>query len=195
MLFTACEQPTPISDIADPLQRAIAVSHVDSDDWERLPELFAFLSDPASVVREDAVWVLGRTGSPLAVGPLADAATNDSDPDVRAAACHALGRLGFEDAIAPLINLWSTFRSKDDAVIHLLASDALVEIGPAAIEPVLAVTQDPDWRVRAAAAKTLGLLPRRSASISALRRLVGDNRAMVDYEARRALELLGAESP
>jgi len=82
------------------------------------------------------------------------AALHDSDQEVRAAGARALGYLGDERAIEPLIAAW------DDEFWGVWEEipTALVEIGDAAIKPLIVAAKHPDLRVREAIAETLDKL-------------------------------------
>jgi HEAT repeat protein len=73
---------------------------------ERIAENMAQLvqTDESSVLRCEAIGVLGEVATP-AVIPVLHAALTDSDEDIRIAACHAWGRIGGEEALGALIQV------------------------------------------------------------------------------------------
>lgn len=108
-----------------------------------LHPLIAALGDPAAAVRRGAAATLARMRAPEAVEPLLRA-LRDAEAPVRATAADALGATGDPKAAGPLAQ---ALRDGDGGV-RSQALAALVKLGPAAVDALLAALQDADWRVR-----------------------------------------------
>jgi HEAT repeat protein len=139
--------------------------------------LIAALSDSSGFfVRRLAARALGEIGDPRAVAPLI-ASLNDEEDSVRQAAAQALSRLG-HSAVEPLV---AALADRDWNVRHAAAQalgglgwkpgrtrigptywaargdwDKCVEIGAAAIEPLIGAFDATDYGVREQAARALG---------------------------------------
>jgi HEAT repeat protein len=87
------------------------------------------------------------------VGPALLTALDDRKRAVRAAAARSLGRLGVLDAVKPLVEALVSGR-----VPNGVAGQALVELGPAAVPELRAITGHPSWRLRSTAVALLGLM-------------------------------------
>ncbi|HZU87585.1 MAG TPA: HEAT repeat domain-containing protein, partial [Anaerolineaceae bacterium] len=115
------------------------------------------LGDMDPGVRLAAVNSLTLLGDEQAAEALIGA-LNDQDAAVRRAAVSSLGKIGDRHAVERLILALRGWQSSERLVVH----QALVEIGPLAIDPLLGVLKDPDDEVRRTAAITLeklGWLP------------------------------------
>jgi HEAT repeat protein len=112
--------------------------------------LISRLGDPDAGVRLAVVHSLTLLGDEQAVEALVGA-LNDQDATVRCSAASSLGRIGDRHAVERLIVALTGWHRDERAVVH----QALVEIGPLAIEPLLGVLKDPDEEVRRSAAITL----------------------------------------
>jgi HEAT repeat protein len=113
------------------------------------------------------------------------------DDNVRNAAAKALGELGGKWAVRPLIKALSGHGpfSYDPWVP---AANALVKIGPRAVEPLIRAMGDKGGRIRAAAASVLGWLGNLRA-IEPLIKALSDEEGQVRYSASTALGTLGDE--
>jgi HEAT repeat protein len=87
------------------------------------------------------------------VAPALLATLDDRKRAVRAAAARSLGRLGVLDAVKPLVEALVSGR-----VPNGVAGQALVELGPAAVPELRAITGHPSWRLRSTAVALLGLV-------------------------------------
>jgi HEAT repeat protein len=109
--------------------------------------LIAALTDPDPQVRADAAMGMGHVKSPAAVEPLISL-LNDADESVSTAAAMALGKIQDPRAIAPLVANLSRIN---------VAPMALLQFGPAAVEPLLATARSNDPAVRSSAIEALSL--------------------------------------
>jgi HEAT repeat protein len=116
-------------------------------DPRSIEPLIAALADPDSQVRAYAAMGLGRFKAPQAVEPLIHL-LDDPDESVGMSAAMALGQSQDPRAIAPLVASLSRVRA---------ASMALLQFGPAAIEPLLAAVKSDDPAERSSALETLAL--------------------------------------
>jgi HEAT repeat protein len=117
------------------------------------PSLFKRLRDRSPLVRIAAVAALGQIGDKRALGHLL-AALKDSSPLVRSYSAAAVGRLGESAVHAELSRLTASEKSP---TAKLGIFDGLHAAGgtPAAIEGLLRLLTNNDYRVRCAAANTL----------------------------------------
>jgi HEAT repeat protein len=109
--------------------------------------LIAALGEQDSQVRAGAATGLGKLKSPTAVAPLISL-LNDPDENVTTAAAMALAEIHDPRAIAPLIAILSKIN---------VAPMALIQFGPAVVEPLLAAAGSDDSAVRSSAIETLSL--------------------------------------
>jgi len=163
-----------------------------------------------SSVRSSSAWILGWLGDKRAVEPLVEA-LGDSRAVGNAAeeqfeAAVALGRLGDKRPIELLIRELKrlapstgvenirAFNDKDDAdflrplVVKTL--DALVKIGPPAVEPLIGLLKDKNAHVRSFAAEGLGELGDKRA-VQPLVALLKDEDEEARQSATEALRKLG----
>jgi len=166
-------------------------------------------------VRSSSAWTLGWLGDKRAVEPLV-AAIGDASVVGNANAgvalvqvALALGRLGDKRAIEPLIDVVKRMAPlKDDKVNTLLAGemaqemaqdwrrlvvkvlDALVKIGPPALEPLIGVLKDENAHVRSFAAEGMGELGDKRA-VQPLVAVLKDEDEEVRRSATEALTKLG----
>src|SRR4029450_12739778 len=101
-----------------------------------LKTLTAALRDQRDSVRLGAAQALQTVSAPEANGALLAALQKD-DPDVRAAAATALGFPGNKAAITPLLQALSD----PEGEVSSAARDALADIGPDAMQALIAVMQ------------------------------------------------------
>lgn len=144
------------------------------------------LSRRAAWRRAAAAYALGDMGSPWASGDLL-AALRDDDATVRAAAARSLGRLAVAEAVVPILTAQAA-----GLVPRLVAGQALLAIGPAAVPSLLELVGSVDAHERAAACELVGLIGGaidEGPLVSAL----SDAAADVRVNAARALGRLGAE--
>ncbi len=116
-------------------------------------------------------------------------ALGDDDESVRWAAARALGEIGDERSIEPLIR---SFGDEDEDVCEA-AYDALAEIGKPAIEPLISALEDEDVWVRWYAVNALGEIGDAKA-VEPLRRLISDSNEEVRDAAARALDAMAQVS-
>ena len=139
--------------------------------------------------RAFAAELLGRIGGAKAVPALLETvvATRTEDADVREVSLRALARIADPQAVEPLI------RALEAAEVWLAPriADILTRHGEAAIDPLIAVLNDPNHRpARAWAANVLGEV-RAQRAFSSLVRLLGDPDDEVRGKAATALGRLG----
>lgn len=119
---------------------------------EPLIEVLKF--DRNGSVRLYAARALGELGDPLATEPLIESLREDRNVDVRVRAARALGRLGGEEVVLPLVEALSDANSQ----VCMTAADALVEIGPIAVGPLIRSLKNERVNVRCDATRALGEL-------------------------------------
>ena len=134
--------------------------------------------------RAAAAYRLGDMGCEVAA-PALLAALDDKNRTVRAAAARSLGRLKIADAAKPLVEALVSGR-----VPNGVAGEALVELGPAAVPELRAITEHPSFRLRATAVSLLGLVGG-SADSPLVVRSLGDPSADVRSAAAGALARIG----
>ncbi len=76
----------------------------DSDE-DFVGDLLAALRHPAPANRRHAAWILGQLRERRAVGPLAEAMRGTRDADLLEGAAEALGKIGDEAGVEPLVGL------------------------------------------------------------------------------------------
>ena len=146
-----------------------------------IDELIELLNDKDDFVVEDAIGALELKGDE-AVDPLISALSNRKK-NIRLHAANLLGAIGDEKAIKPLI----LTLSDNNKLVRREASTALSRMGPAAVDPLIEVLDNPDWRVRGAAAWALGNLNDEKA-IPALEKLLDDESGFVKQGAQSAIK-------
>ena len=119
---------------------------------------------------------------PVAVEPLAAKARSDSGPSSRAT--EALGMIGDKHAIDVLIELLH----QEDFSDRSPARNALVEVGPPAVEPLVAALQGTDTSLHGPAVRILGLIGDKRAAAP----LTAALRTPLSSEAAKALDALNA---
>jgi hypothetical protein len=143
------------------------------------------LSDRRTWRRATAAYVLGDMGS-LAAVPALVATLQDAEREVRAAAARSLGRLQATEAVAALVAALAARR-----VPRGIIGQALLAVGPGAVERLRPLLGDPEPEVRATAAELIGLL----GDAGEAERLIGrlsDSAAAVRQQAALALGRLGS---
>lgn len=131
--------------------------------------------------------LLGRTADVRQVEPLIDTLIQDTHV-LQGAAAEALGWIGDERAVAPLLLFLSEGEPSD--TLRELAAEALGRIGDRrAVEPLIAALEDSNEWVRRAAAEALGVLGDRRA-VEPLSALLQDEVVMVQDAAFEALKKL-----
>jgi HEAT repeat protein len=159
-------------------------------------------------VRSSSAWTLGWLGDKRAVEPLVaalgDAGVVGNPWVARVQAAVALGRLGDKRAIEPLIDVLKRMaKNKDSAVLGQMPGqaqslrrsvvkmlDALVKIGPPAVEPLIGVLKDENACMRSFAAEGLGELGDKRA-VEPLVAVLKDEDEEVRRSATEALRKLG----
>ena len=145
-----------------------------------IEDLIADLKSTDDFTREEAIGELEMKGDEV-VDPLIDA-LSDRNKNVKIAAIQILANIGDEKAIKPLI----LTLSDNNKLVRREASTALSRMGPAAVDPLIEVLDNPDWRVRGAAAWALGNLNDEKA-IPALEKLLDDESGYVKSGAQSAI--------
>jgi len=132
-----------------------------------------------------ALDILGRI-RPLHVVPWLGRRMSDSEPDVRARACHALGCIG-DPHTTPLLVL----ALEDEAwPVRAMAAKALGKIAsPEAIEPLCGAMHDQQWWVRSNSASALRSLGSRGAE--ALEGMLDCDDTYASHQAVLMLEQMG----
>ena len=122
------------------------------------PALGPLVSALASLSKgEGAAQALGRIGDPRAVAPLIAVLESETTAwrDVRAEAARALGQIGDVRAVMPLI---VPLRDGYSTIVPKAALEALVMIGPPAVESLIASLKDESKDARKRATEGLGLI-------------------------------------
>ena len=116
--------------------------------------LIPLLQDADEHVRHSTVQVLGTLREKNAVVPLIQA-LQDEKQQIRQAAAQALGFMKADEAVSALIESVSV--SSSDYLLRQAAVEALGRIGDSrALEPLLEVLQDREWKARWSAIYALG---------------------------------------
>ena len=144
-----------------------------------IDELIEKLNDKDDFIVEDAVCALELKGDE-AVEPLITALSSRKK-NIRLHAANLLGALQDERAIKPLIETLND----NNKLVRREASTSLSRM-PAAVDPLIEVLDNPDWRVRGAAAWALGNLNDEKA-IPALEKLLDDESGYVKSGAQSAI--------
>jgi HEAT repeat protein len=109
-------------------------------------------TDESSVLRCEAVGVLGAVGIP-SVTPVLHSALSDSDEDVRIAACHAWGEIGGDEGLATLVQV---AEQEGDTDVRLAAVEELAKFkDPAAVAVLGKALDDSDPAVQFRAVQSL----------------------------------------
>jgi HEAT repeat protein len=148
------------------------------------------LAAPDAGERAAAAGDLGKVGQAMrtdALGLLRNALRADKQPNVRAAAARALGRLGLRDAVADLI---AALREPHADVRAAAAASLWALPDERAVEPLLARLADAHAPTREWSALALGVIGARRALPELVLRL-GDHDRNVRLAAMRSLGRLG----
>jgi HEAT repeat protein len=113
-------------------------------------------------------------------------ALHDNDPMTRKHSVYLLGQVGGLLSIDTCIH---AMRDPEKAV-RGQASMALAEIGEPALERLLPLLHDPDWKVRYRAAEALGMMEDKR-TVSALIGILSDDKDHVRYMAVKSLCRIG----
>ena len=148
-----------------------------------IDELIEKLNDKDDFVVEDAVGALELKGEE-AVDPLISALSSRKK-NIRLHAASILGAINDKKAIKPLI----LTLSDNNKLVRREASTSLSRMGPDAVDPLIDVLDDPDWRVRGAAAWALGNLNDERA-IPALEKFLDDESGYVKSGAQSAIDTI-----
>lgn len=171
-------------DAGGPVQRAKAALALA---WRRdtgvLPALLAALGDDDWLVRELACHGLRVLADVRAVAALSRTVLAEEEPLVRAAAAEALGEIGGEDAVGPLIR---ALRDADAAVRAAAARGLGVLQSSQAVAPVVGLLQaDPSMTVRCSAIQALREM---ASGVEAIMAALQDASPQVRKAAADALE-------
>ncbi len=118
------------------------------------PLINVLKNDKNGSVRLYAARALGELGDISATPHLIESLREDRNVDVRVRAARALGRLGGEEVVEPLVEALSDENSQ----VCITATDALIEIGPIAVNALIESTQHKKVNVRCDATRALGEL-------------------------------------
>jgi len=149
--------------------------------------LVAALSDEDPNVRWVAGLTLGERGNQKAVGVLVEILRQGQEYD-QSRAARFLGRMRAMEAVDALVGALN----EDVWSVRIAARDALVEIGDAAVEPLLSAAKEGSGRVRMKAASALGRLGSERA-VGVLLAALRDRDWMVCDEAAVALAGIRSE--
>lgn len=160
-----------------------------------VPALHNALHDSAhAAVRWQAAMILGRLGPSAgqASVPALTEALSDREPEVRAAAAEALGKIG-QASVTALPQIFLLVRDPDPTA-RLKAVEALPNIArdTSIVDPLVVALSDSAPEVRRAAAAALGALGTSTTkSITALAQALKDSSAAVRAAAALALAQIG----
>ncbi len=134
---------------------------------------------------------LGTFRSEGAVAHLCGAGLSDGEAArVRLMAAAALGEIGAEAAVKPLLKV---LKDKDDRV-RVAAADSLGRLRAAdAVEPLIAMLEDAVWTVRGAAVEALGEIGDRRA-VGPLVERIGKEEGRLQLDCAKALAALTGEN-
>lgn len=105
----------------------------DLGDPRAVSSLIPYLQSPRSMIRRAAARALGKIGDESAKAPLAQAADQVEDPDLRRASLQALRLLGARDCAA----IFARAALDDHASVRIAASEAIAELGLREAAPAL----------------------------------------------------------
>ncbi|MEB3244450.1 MAG: HEAT repeat domain-containing protein [Vampirovibrionales bacterium] len=153
------------------------------------PLIDSLKNDKNGSARLYAARALGELGDARAVDPLIDSLRLDKNVDVRVRAARALGRLGGEEVVLPLVEALSDCNSQ----VCMTAADALIEIGPISVKPLMEILKHDKVNVRCDATRALGELgdPR---AVDALVDMLKDEWVNVRIYAVQSLGKIGEKS-
>lgn len=163
-----------------------------------LAPLLGALVDPDAALRAEAARALGSLASPEASPSLVRALRQDADERTREAAAWALGLIGDDDVIEPLLEALGD-TSEVPAVRGQAAESLSSQHNARAIPSLIAMLADPSPEVRYWCAFALGELGARAA-LPALERLAATDTAIasghgcVAEEASAAIALIRGDS-
>lgn len=169
--------------------RAGLLDMVVAGDTSTADRVLPALESPVFTAHQQALFarVLGRTGDPRQAGRLL-AMLGLEDDVLRTAAAEALGWLGEERAVEPLIAILRDETNHE--AVREAAAEALGKLGSAAaVEPLIAALGDTSEWLRRAAAAALGELGYHRA-VEALSGLLQDDSLMVQDAAFESLKKL-----
>ncbi len=128
-----------------------AVALARTQDYRSIEPMIAALEDKDLYVRQKVVWSLRLSNDPEVIKHLISI-LNDEDESlkVRRSAAGSLGEIGDHSAIKPLINALK--REPKHAYSY---TQALMNIGNSAVEDLIGLLNDDNWRVRKEAATIL----------------------------------------
>jgi len=162
-----------------------AAAQLGAQDREALPALRGLLNSPDAEVRWWGVRALAEIDDPHLPVTLR-AALQDSDMDVRQCAALALRKQPAAEAVPELI----TALQDPDRLLSRLAGDALIAIGPAAVDALLPIIRDGASPPRLEAARALALIGDPRAIPALFEALDGDS-TLTAYWAETGLERMG----
>lgn len=145
--------------------------------------------DKNGSVRLYAARALGELGDVEAVEPLIESLEEDRNVDVRVRAARALGKLGTEKVVLPLVYALSDENSQ----VCMTAADALIEIGPIAVKPLIKTLSHEKVNVRCDATRALGELAD-AAAVDALVGMLNDEWVNVRIYAVQSLGKIGSHN-
>lgn len=145
-------------------------------------------TDEDPVRRARAAEAMGEIMDPAGLATLSDAALEDTDAGVRAAAVRALGRMNHATASAVIASAFSD----GDRAVRLAAMDQVLRVNHfQSGEELVGLLADDDVEVRKRAAKLTGELREAAAEPALIGLLRGDSSAPVRQAAAWALGRIG----
>jgi HEAT repeat protein len=149
-----------------------------------IDELINDLSKNDEFIQEEAKSLLQEKGVEV-VDPLIDALLNNRNKDIKISVAKILGDIGNEKAIDPLI----TTLSSPHKLLRREASTSLIKFGNSAVDSLINLLSNDNWKIRGAAAWVLGSIGDKRA-IDPLKKLIDDKNGFVKSGVKKSLETL-----
>jgi len=158
---------------------------------QAVPALINALGDEFHFVRDNAISALAQIDPKPELVPYFIDALNAKEWGIQNSAAYGLGVIGpaANSAIPLLVKLFDDYHTRENAIYAL----SEIAVKPADIDTIINSLSDPNWMVREAAAKTLGIIgPSAKNSVGALVQALKD----ADYRVRgAAASALGGIGP
>ena len=148
-----------------------------------IQDLIEDLSDEDVFVQEEALGMLELRAEEALYPLMETLSTKGANKDAKQFSAKLLGIIGNEEAIDNLI----AALKDNNKFVRREASTALSRMGDKTVEPLIAILNDEDWRVRGASAWALGKI-RDKRAVNPLKSLLDDESGFVRSGAKFAIE-------